>query len=112
MAKTTGKISGNLILISIGGTTVTCSTNASFNGTTERIETSCKDDDGAKTYEPGSQDGTFQCQGITKFDTASNFTLIFAAWKNKTKATFKMGGLANADDPYVQFQGFITNVTF
>jgi hypothetical protein len=112
MAKTTGKISGNLILVSIGGTTIACTTSASFNGTTERIETTCKDDGGTKTYEAGSQDGTFSVQGITKFDTASNFALVFAAWKNKTEAEFQLGGLDNADDPYVQFEGFISNVTW
>lgn len=112
MAKTTGKISGNLILVSFGGTTVSCSTGASFNGTTERIETTCKDDGGAKTYEAGSQDATISVQGITKLDTVSNFALIVEAWKAKTEAIIQFGGLENADDTYIQFTGFIANLTW
>lgn len=112
MAKTTGKIPGNLVLMEFEGTEISCSTGATLNGTTERIETTCKDDDGAKTYEPGSQDITVSIQGITKFDTVSNFPTIVAAWKSKTEGTIRYGALENTDNPYIQFEGFIANLTW
>ena len=112
MAKTPGKLSGNLILMSFDGTQVSCSTGASFNGTTERIPTTCKDENGATTYTPGSLDGTVSIQGITKLDTVSNFPLIVAAWKNKTIGEVQYGGLDNADDTYIQFEGFVANLVW
>lgn len=112
MAKTTGKISGNLVNIAIDGEMIGCATNATFTGSNERLETTCKDNDGAKTYTSGSQDGSISGSGITKFDTASNFPLIFAAWKNKTDVDFTYGSLANTDDPYLSFTGFISDLTW
>jgi hypothetical protein len=79
---------------------------------TERLETTCKDNDGARTYAAGSQDATLSVNGISKFDTASNFSAIVAAWKNKTEVTFTHGSLDNTDDPYVEFDGFVANLTW
>lgn len=112
MAKTTGKIQGNLILTAMDGETIGCTTGATFNGTTERVETTCKDNGGAKTYEPGSQDGNLQVNGIVKFDTVSNFPAIVAAWKGKTEVVWTHGALENSDDTYIQFTGFISDLTW
>ncbi len=109
MAKTTGKISGNIILVSREGEQVSCSTGATFSGTRERIETTCKDEDGAKTYTPGSLDGTIEVQGITKFDTATNLSAISEAFMGGTEETWQFGGLDNTDDPYFEFEGFISD---
>ena len=109
MAKTTGKISGNLIMVSADGDQLSCSTNATFNASRERIETTCKDNDGAKTYEPGSMDGTIEVQGIAKYDTATNLTLVQEAFFAGTEQEWQFGSLDNTDDPYYQFQGFISD---
>lgn len=111
MAKTTGKISGNLILASLDGETIGCSTGCTLTITNERLETTCKDNDGARTYEPGSQDCSLQVTGITKFDTVSNFTSIFEAAMSKQTVTWRVES-SNADDPYFEFEGFITDCTF
>lgn len=111
MAKTTGKISGNLIMVSREGEQISCSTNATFNATRERIETTCKDNDGAKTYTPGSIDGTIEVQGISKYDTATNLTAIQTAFFNGTEETWQFGSLDNTDDPYYEFEGFISDFT-
>lgn len=112
MAKTTGKISGNLIMVSREGEQVACTTGATSTLSTERIEDTCKDNGGTKTYSAGSQDGSIQVQGISKFDTASNFTAIITAWKNKTTETWNYGSLDNVDDPYIYFDGFISDLTW
>jgi hypothetical protein len=112
MAKTTGKISGNIILVSKGGTTVGCTTDASLQLTRERIETTCKDDGGVRTYVKGSLESTINATVITKFDTASNLTLLMTAVMEGDPETIQYGGLDNADDPYVEFEGFISDLTW
>ena len=112
MAKTTGKLSGNLIQVSRAGEQVSCSTNATSSLNVERIETTCKDDDGAKTYEPGSMDGSIEVQGITKVDTVTNFPAIAGAFFGKTEEVWNYGSLDNTDDPYIEFTGFISDLTW
>src|SRR5688572_24745051 len=109
MAVTTGKIPGNVILVSMDGTTIGCTTGATFTLTNERIETTCKDNDGARTYEAGSQDCSLQVSGIAKFDTASNLPAIAAAAIGKEEVVWKFGGIGNPDDQYWQFTGFISD---
>ncbi len=109
MAKTTGKISGNLIMVSADGDQLACTTGATFNATRERIETTCKDNNGAKTYEPGSMDGTIEVQGIAKYDTATSLSLIQEAFFNGTEQEWQFGSLDNPDDTYYQFQGFVSD---
>lgn len=111
MAKTTGKISGNIILAALDGETIGCSTGATFQLTNERIPTTCKDNDGATTYTKGSQDASLQVQGITKFDTVSNFSAIAAKAKTGEEVVWTFGGLDNPDDPYWSFTGFISDLT-
>lgn len=112
MAKTLGKLPGNLIMVSADGEQIACTTNATFNATIERIETTCKDDDGAKTYEAGSMDGTIEVQGIAIVNTTTNFALIAEKFFNKEEGTWQYGSLDNVDDPYIQLDGFISDLTW
>src|SRR6187549_2796434 len=111
MAKTAGKYSGNLIMVDKEGEQISCTTGATFTGSTERLETTCKDNDGAKTYTAGSQDGNIQVQGI-QTDVATNFSAIVAAWKAKTVETWQYGALDNSDNTYLEFEGFISDLTW
>lgn len=107
MAKTTGVIGGNMVLVYVGGTAIGCTTGATFNGTNEQIETTCKDNDGAKTYTDGSQDWSIEVQGNTKFDATYGFDELVTAWKSKTEVTVKFG-TDNVDDPYLEGAAFIS----
>jgi predicted secreted protein len=111
MAKSTGKINGTLILVDADGTTIGCSTNATLNVTNERLETTCKDDNGAKTYEAGSQDWSLDVEGLVKFDTASNFSLVAAAAMSREEITWSMG-TGNTDDPVFSGKGFIGDFSY
>ena len=111
MAKTTGKINGTLILVDADGTTIGCSTNAQLTITNERLETTCKDDNGAKTYEVGSQDWSLQVDGLVKYDTASNFSLVAAAAINATEIEWVMA-TGNSDDPAFTGTGFIGDFSY
>jgi predicted secreted protein len=108
MAKTTGKINGTLILVDADGTTIGCSTNATFNMTNERLEDTCKDLNGQRTFSAGSQDWSLNVEGITKFETPSNISVILAAAKAATIIIWTWG-TSNAEDPTISGEGFIDN---
>jgi len=111
MAKSTGKINGTAILVDADGETIACSTNATLTITNERLETTCKDDNGAKTYEPGSQDWTLSLEGITKFDTVSNFSTVSALAVSKDIVTWVLQ-TSNTDDPIFSGSGFVGTFTY
>ena len=110
MAKTTGKINGTLILVDAEGTTIGCSTNATFTITNERLETTCKDDNGAKTYSAGSQDWTLECEGMVIYETPSNHSTIAAYAIGQTQVSWTFG-TDNASDPVFSGEGFIESLT-
>ncbi len=87
---TTGKVSGNLFLIYLDGVAIACSTEASMSLTNEKIEVTCKDNDGAKTYTLGGQDTTFSVGGIFQFDNNGIDDLSDMAI-NKTVGTVRFG---------------------
>ena len=69
MAVTAGTMSGNGVLVYLEGTAIGCTTGGTLTITNNQIETTCKDDDGAVTYSPGSQDWNIQVDGNTKPET-------------------------------------------
>lgn len=109
MAKTTGKINGTLILVDADGTTIGCSTNATLTITNERLETTCKDDNGAKTFTVGSQDWALSAEGMVIYETPSNHSIIAAIAMGQTSPTWTFG-TSNADDPVFTGDGFIDNL--
>lgn len=111
MAKTTSHISGTAILVDADGETIACSTNAVLTITNERLETTCKDDNGAKTYTPGSQDWSLQLEGITKFDTVSNFSTVAALAVSQDIVSWVMQ-TGNTDDPAFTGDGFVGDFTY
>lgn len=111
MAKTTNVVSGNIVGIYRAGVLIGCSTGATFTGTNNQVETTCKDNDGAVTYTPGSQDWQMQFNGNVKFDNIEGFDEILAIWKTKSTATFRFG-TSNVDDPFLEGDGFISEFTW
>lgn len=111
MAKTIGKINGTAIGISADGTTVTCSTSATLTITNESRETTCKDDDGAETNEAAKQTWSMSLGGLTKYDTASNYSTVAVLAKTREIVTWIFKTMANADDPYWQGDGFVGSFT-
>lgn len=111
MAKTTGKINGTAIGISADGVTITCSTNATLTITNASRETTCKDDDGAVTNEPAAQSWAMTLDGLTKYDTASNYSAVAAYAKTQEIVTWVFKSFNNADDPTWSGEGFIGSFT-
>lgn len=111
MAKTTSHINGNIVGVYQDDVLIGCSTGATFNGTNAEIETTCKDDDGARTTIPGIQGWTISINGNVKFDSVQGFAEFVALWKTKGTATFRFG-TSNTDDPYLEGDGFISAFTW
>ena len=107
MAVTADVISGNKILIYMDGDAIGCGTGATFSGTNNQTETTCKDNDGAVTFVPGSQDWSIQFSGNTKYDAPVGLQALLVAWKTKATVTVRMGS-ENVDDPYVEGDAFIS----
>lgn len=111
MAKTTGKVNGTAIGISADGVTIACSTNATLTITNEQRETTCKDDEGAVTYEAAAQQWSMTLDGLTKYDTVSNYGTVAALAKNRDIVTWVFKSFNNPDDPYWEGEGFIGSFT-
>lgn len=106
---TTGKVSGNALLIYMEGVAIACTTEASFSITNEQIEVTCKDNDGAKTYTLGGQDWNFTVGGIWAFDNSAIEDLTDAALA-KTPVIVRFG-TASEGDFYLQGEAVITSLT-
>lgn len=108
MAKSTGLISGNTIFVYVDGVAIACLTNASLNVTNNQISTECKDDDGATTYLPGSQDWSMSASGNTKLGASILMGRDKLRELVKTKATVTLKyGSTNPDDSYWEGEGFV-----
>lgn len=110
MAVTEGVISGNLVDISRDDVRIGCGTNAELTIDNEQVETTCKDNDGARTYTPGSQNWGMTFQGNLKFDGVEGYRQIAALAKTRATAEFRYG-TTNTDDPFWIGDGFISNLT-
>ena len=111
MAKTIGKVNGTAIGVSADGETVTCSTNATLTITNETRETTCKDDDGAVTQEAAAQQWSMTLEGLTKYDTPSNYSKVAVLAKTREIVLWIFKTFANPDDPYWEGEGFVGSFT-
>ena len=110
MAKTTGKIKGNIRMLYMDGNMVGCSTSNGLSGTNETVEDSCKDgsETPARTFQPGIQDWSFTGSFIAKFDDPNQYSKLAVAWKNQTTHTWQFAD-ENEDNPYWQGEGIISS---
>lgn len=109
MAKTTGKISGNIRMLYMDDVLVGCTTANGMTGSNEQIETTCKDGTNPppRTYESGVQEASLTADMIVRFDDANQYSKVAAAWVAATEHTWKLA-TPNADDPYWQVDGKIS----
>lgn len=107
---TTGSVSGNALLLYIEGNPIVCTTDATFDFTRELIETTCKDQDGAKQYTVGGTDGTFGVSGIWKFDAAYGVEDLTTAFLAGTVLTARWSS-DEVGDFYLEAEVIITNLS-
>lgn len=109
MAKTTGKIKGNIRMLYMDDTLVGCTTANGMDGSNEVIEDTCKTGAATppRTYQLGAQDATMTGEMIVKFDDENQYSAVAAAFAGQTEHTWKLA-TANADDPYWQMDGVVS----
>lgn len=112
MAKTTNTILGTTVLVSNDTEQIACTTGATLTITNEEIETTCKDNGGAKTFAAGSTDWTLEVQGNTKYDASYGFSELAQLAMTKATVSVQVGGLDNPDDPYFQGDAFVSSFTY
>lgn len=107
---TTGSVSGNALLLYMEGNPIVCTTEASFDFSREIIETTCKDNNGAKQYTVGGTDGTFSVSGIWKFDATYGVEDLTTAYLAGTVLTARWSSDA-VGDFYLEAEVIITNLS-
>lgn len=96
-------LNGNDIGIYVEGTLIGCLTSATFSGTNDEIDVTCKDSSGTKQILPGMQTGSIAGEGF--FDPTGTYTLddLVAVWSNKTKVWVVMRDTGSA---YLSIRGY------
>jgi hypothetical protein len=112
MALTAGTISGNGVLVYVDDEAIGCTTGGTLTITNNQVETTCKDNDGAVTYAPGSQDWNIQVDGNTKLDAPVGLQRLAELAMTKETVTVRMATSNTADDPYFEGEAFISSFTW
>lgn len=113
---TTGPVKGNLLIVYMddndgtGLRSIACSTNATFNGSNEILETTCKDNDGAKTRLASGQDWSMSSTGIVKYDADRGIEDLVDAWLNQTEVTVRFSTNVTGDF-YLQGNAIIDSLS-
>lgn len=109
MPVTSGPIMGTLLLQSLDGETILCTTSATLNITNEETETSCKDNGGAYTAIPGRTNWSVQIQGNIIYDNAYGVRDLAKLVVSKATTEMVFGNLSNPDDPVWTGDCFISS---
>jgi hypothetical protein len=92
------------------GNPIVCTTEASFDFSREIIESTCKDNDGARQIELGGTSGTFSVSGLWKFDGAYQIEDLMTAFLAGTLLTARWT-TDEAGDFYLEAEVYITNIS-
>lgn len=83
-------INGNQLLVFIDNVAIGCTDNCELSSTKETIDTTCKDNNGARQVLSGSQSWTITCSGKWDFASTLGPQQLYAAHKNGTRVGIKM----------------------
>lgn len=90
------KIIGNRVLIYVDEQAIGCTTGATLNITGELIETTCKDNDGARTVVTGSDSWTMDFSGNWETTSTYGTDELLGIKLNKTRVGVKMSVVDSA----------------
>lgn len=107
---TTGIVEGNALLLYIDGEPIVCTTEASFDFSREIIESTCKDNNGARQIKLGGTSGTFSVSGLWKFDGAYQVDDLMTAFLAGTLLTARWT-TDETGDFYLEADVYITNIS-
>ena len=107
---TLGDHLGNIRLLYIDGTAVGCTTQMEFQGQSDEVDATCKDNDGAKQSLPGQKGWTVSLSGFQVFNNNPSVDDLFALWNDRTEFTVLLSTDVVGDTEY-QGSGYIQSIT-
>jgi len=84
---TTGDHLGNLELVYIDDVAIGCTTQMSFSNSSEQIDATCKDNDGARQSLPGQKNSSLSISGNQVFNNTISNDDLWALWNDRTEFT-------------------------
>lgn len=102
-------VNGNTIGVYVAGSLIGCLTNATFNSTNTTIDTTCKDQNGARQILPSGNQATIDFEGL--FNPASTYGLsdLIDIHSNKTSVVVAIGDEANV---YISANAYLNTLSF
>jgi len=88
-------LNGNSLLLSIGGSSIGCTTNTTFSSSNETIDVTCKDNDGAKSSLPGGNTASITFEMF--YNPSSSYTVddLLAVHQDGTLINWHFGDNTN-----------------
>jgi|694.fasta_scaffold98515_4 predicted secreted protein len=94
---TAGDHLGNLRLLYIDDVAVGCTTTLSASFSSESVDATCKDNDGARQSLPGQQNASVAVAGYQVFDQTVSIEDILALWQDRTEFECKLSTNVSGD---------------
>jgi len=109
---TAGILDGGYVVVSQAANVLDCLTDASFEGSADQIETTCKNTTGAKSFRAGSTSWSVTATGNHSEAAAANtgYWDLMTLWKNRTEVTVRIGS-EQSGDKYVEGTAYISSIS-
>jgi predicted secreted protein len=107
---TPGTIPGNMIGIYVDDVLIACATSASLDLSTNMVDSTCKDNDGAEQVTPGQKSWNMALDGMLAFDSDYGWVDLSEAWDANTLLTLKWG-TGESGDPSYTGQAYIDTLS-
>jgi len=109
---TSGTLDGGYVVVSQATNVLNCLTDASFDGSAEQIDDTCKNTTGATSSRAGATSWSVSGSGNHQEDAAANtgFWDLMTIWKAKTEVTVRVGS-AQTGDKYVEGTSYISSIS-
>lgn len=112
---TTGDHLGNLRLLYIDDVAVGCTTQMSLSLSSEEVDSTCKDNNGARQSLAGQQNWSVSISGHQVFENNPSVDDLFDLWKNRTEfearlSTGVTGDVEYTGDAYISSMEITDNV--
>lgn len=97
---TTGTVNSTIMKVWVGGTAITCLTDATISFTMEPRDTTCKDSNSYTNVLPGKKSWEVGGSANFAYDAANGFAVLFAAYLAGTKLAVAWGSSVTGDVQY------------
>jgi predicted secreted protein len=112
---TTGDHLGNLRLMYVDDVAIGCTTSMSLSLSSESVDSTCKDNNGARQSLAGQQNWSVSIAGNQVFENTVSVDDLVTLWKNRTEFECKLstnvtGDVEYTGDAYIESMEIVDNV--